>query len=208
MERRRRNVITEDLMEELQTVRTEEETEVEFLAVKPARNVGGRPGKFQEYMIDEIFRLAQFGLTNEEIAKFYGIHQATLEKYISLYPELNSQLTQGRTISSMKVVESLYKQAIGYDIEEKTYEYYYNKDGDKILKGEKTVKKHIGGSAVAGTFLLRTRHPDRWSETIRNENSTRIDINIQKMDLSDITTEELMLMKKIGLKTIPIQAEK
>ena len=202
MERRRKGKLSEEVVEELMTEKTVDSYEdLDLGFQKPAKC--GRPGKFQEWMVDEIFRLAQFGLTNEQIAKFYGMNVFTLRRFTKLYPELDDQLQQGRLISSMKVVESLYKQALGTVVEEEVEEFRFNKDGEKYLYGTKRIRKQVPASAVAGTFLLRTRHPDRWSETQKIEQNINTTMTI---DMTDVSTDELMLIKKLGLKAVPTTA--
>ena len=48
-------------------------------------------------------------------------------------------------------------------------------------------------------YLLKVRNPNKWAEVRQTENKTTVDVNInKKLDLSDLSIEELMLMKKIS----------
>lgn len=201
---RKNSKISEEDISDLKEVRSKPITEdIEIYEKKPVLRCSNK-GHFQEYMVDEVVRLARFGLTNNEIAEFYGIAPGTFQKYCSLYQDLSDALHLGRMMDGLKVVESLHKQAIGYDVEEETIEYRTLKDGTEIQSARRIVKKHIPGNATSAIYLLKARFPDRWNEVSKVETSSRIDININKMDLSDVNTDELLLLKKLGLKSIPM----
>lgn len=200
---RRRNVLSDSEVAELSEIRTEEITQIELNEKRFLPNASTR-GRFEPFMIEEIRKLARFGHTNEEIAEFYGVCLATWYGWMRRYPELQTALYQGREEDGHKIVESLHKQALGYEVEEVQREYYIDKEGTRKLKIERRVKKQVLPSSKAGIYLLKTRFPNKWTETIRTENRSTIDVNVsKKLDLSDLTIEELMLMKKIGMRSVP-----
>lgn len=190
-------------VETIDELRTEEDHPVDILWDKP-KNLVGRPGKFHPYMLEEVEKMAKFGLTNVQIAEFYGIGESTFAKYIRIYPELERALHSGRLEDGFVLQESLHKLALGYEADEYQEERAINKKGEEYIKSRKFIKKHIQPNAGAAQFLLKTRFPNQFSETVKHENtnSTRIDVNINKIDLSGLSMEELMLMKKIGLNEV------
>lgn len=200
---RNKVILPEEVVDKLMEIRTEEVEDVElnerrFLPIK------GQRGRFQEFMVDEVFKLARFGHTNVEICQFFGVSQSTWVKWMRLYPELQSALYKGREEDGQKIVDSLHKQALGYEVEEIQKEYFFNKDGVKTLKCERKVIKNVLPSAKAGMYLLKVRFPNKWSETIKTENKSTIDINVnKKIDFSELSTEELMIMKKLGMQSLP-----
>jgi len=200
---RRGNSLSDETIEELTTIRTVEEGDVELNERRYLPTPGQR-GKYQEYMIEEVFKLARLGHTNVEIQEFFGISPTTWYKWTKLYPELSQALWRGREADAIKIVDSLHKQALGYVVEETQREYYVDKEGNKKLKVERKINKHVLPSAKAGMYLLKVRFPNKWSETIRTESKSQIDVNItKKVDLSDLSFEELTLMKKLGMKSMP-----
>lgn len=159
-------------------------------------------GKYEESMPNEVRRLARFGLTNEEIAEFYGIGLVTLERYKRDIPEFRQALDEGRMIDSMKVVDSLHKQALGYEVVEHEISQHMRKDG-KIVELHRTTTKHVQPNVTAAIYLLKTRHGDKWMDVIKTEQTNNLNIMVKNVDFSDMSTEELMTLKKLGIKRIP-----
>jgi len=186
----------------LETRSIPEEEEVDFLYDKP-KTLMGRPGKYHPYMTEEVEKMAKFGLKNEEIAEFYGMHPKTLTKYIHLYPELERALYAGRDLNGQELVASLNKQAVGYEVEEFAEERGVKKNGEEYVKNRKYIRKNIQPNANAAIFLLKTRFPNRFVEKSISENNSTLNVNINRLDLSDMSFEELMVMKKLGLKQLP-----
>lgn len=65
-------------------------------------------------------------------------------------------------------VQSLYKRATGYDVEEPEIT-YGDKDGKPYIKQKKVRTKHIPADPQALKFLLTNLYPDEWQDKQRNE---------------------------------------
>lgn len=161
------------------------------------------PGKYKYYpsMVKEVSALARFGLTNEEIAGFYGIAIQTFASYIRDIPELYASLEQGRMMDSMKVVDSLHKQALGYEVTE-------TEISEHVVKGEivelkKVVTKHVQPNVTAAIYLLKTRHGDKWMDVVKTEQTRNLNVLVKNVDFADVSTEDLLLLKKLGINRIP-----
>ena len=100
------------------------------------------PYKFKESMLEDCHRLARFGCTSEEIAGFLKINLQTFNAYNRDIPEFRDALEQGRMWDSMKVVDSLHKQALGYVVEEVEVAEHMDRNG-LIRKLTKKTTKHI-----------------------------------------------------------------
>jgi len=159
-------------------------------------------GKYEPRMLDEVKRLSRFGCSIGEIADFYGITQSIFEGYLRELPELYSAVEEGRMIDSMKVVDSLHKQALGYTVKEYEVAEHMTKDG-QIIKLKKKTTKHILPNVTAAIYLLKTRHGDKWMDIIKNEQTKNLNITVKNVDFSDISDEDLLALKKIGVKRIP-----
>jgi len=158
----------------------------------------GPKGLFEESMISEVFQLARFGLTNKEIAAFYNIGISTFEGYQRKFPEFNQALLQGRMVDSLKVVASIHKQALGYEVQETEISEHLTKWGD-VVKLKKVTTKHIQPSVTAAIYILKTRHGDKWMDIIKTESTQNYNINT-KIDLTGISSEELIMLEKLGMK--------
>jgi DNA-binding CsgD family transcriptional regulator len=159
-------------------------------------------GKYEANLLEEVTRLARFGCTNVEIAEFYGLTILTLEKYLRDMPELYAALEEGRIVDSMKVVDSLHKQALGYRVKEYEVSEHLTRDG-QIVNLKKKIVKHIQPNVTAAIYLLKTRHGDKWMDIIKSEKTQNLNIMVKNVDFSDISDEELGTLKKLGIKRLP-----
>jgi hypothetical protein len=160
------------------------------------------PRKYVANMPEEVTRLARFGLSNVEIAEFFKISISTFEMYTREIPEIYEALQQGRLYDSMKVVDSLHKQALGYVVEETTIAEHMDRNGRiRTLTSKST--KHVAPSVTAAIYLLKTRHGDKWMDIVRTEATQNLNISVKNVDFSDMSTEELLTLKKLGIKSIP-----
>jgi hypothetical protein len=82
--------------------------------IPPRRSVG-RPSRYREDYPDQAYRLALLGLTDEEMAQFFGVDGATLYRWDSAHPEFREARARGKIPADAKVAEKLYHRAIGYE---------------------------------------------------------------------------------------------
>lgn len=167
-----------------------------------------RHGAIEQYDYSwnrQAFELARFGMTNREMADILGISISTFELYQRKYLHFNEAIQDGRLKSSMMVVESLYKQALGYEVVETEIREGKNKRGEKVSYLT-TRTKHIQPSTQAAIYLLKCRHKDKWADIVKAEVTTN-ERSTTKMDLSAFTTEELLIMERIGLKNLAIESK-
>lgn len=123
-----------------------------------------RRGKYTADIPDKVRAFAECGYTEKEMAAYLGINQGTLERYKNQYPEVIEALRVGKVIPDIKVEQSLYKLAMGYDVTEtKTV-----KLGDVVLRTEVTTKQ-VQPSTTACIFWLKNRRPDLWRDVSRLE---------------------------------------
>ena len=162
------------------------------------------PYKFRESMIEEAHRLARFGCTNEEIAEFLKISLQTFTAYHRDIPEFGKALEEGRMYDSMKVVDSLHKQALGYVVQEHESAEHMNRNGEIIIL-KKTTTKFVQPSVTAAIYLLKTRHGDKWMDIVKTEQTRNLNIMVKNVDFSDMSNEELLTLKKLGIKRIPAE---
>lgn len=153
-------------------------------------------------IVEEVHSLSRFGCTNDEIAEHLHIGVAAFTRYCHDYPEVYKALQQGRLYDSMKVVDSLHKQALGYVVTEHEEAEHMSRDGEiTVLK--KNTTKYIQPSTTAAIYLLKTRHGDKWMDIIKSEKTQNLNILVKNVDFSDVSDEDLLLLKQLGVKRIP-----
>lgn len=82
-------------------------------------------GKYLEWLTAEGLELiggwARDGLIDEDIAHNMGIAYSTFRTWKDKYPEIAAALKVSKTVADRRVESKLYKKAIGYEFEEKTF---------------------------------------------------------------------------------------
>lgn len=169
-----------------------------------ARVKFGPDSLYNESWNEPLRKLARFGMTNQEMSDIIGISISTFEKYLRLYPEFKYALHQGRIEDSIRIVDSLHKQALGYMVEETSSSYRYKIDPEtgirkKILTNRSHTRKHIQPNVTAAIYLLKARHGEKWADIYKVESTHTSNVNVN-MDFSSFTDEELKLLEKIGMK--------
>jgi hypothetical protein len=104
-------------------------------------------------------------------------------------------LEEGKIIADSKVAASLYKRAVGFSFQEEVLH---------VIKGEvvrSVVTKHVIPDPWSAHKWLSARQPQLWTDTSKSE-TTHTNININKFDFNGLSTEELQLVEKIGLKQL------
>ena len=144
--------------------------------------------------------LALLGKTDKEMAEHMGIAEITFQSWKKKHPEFLEALRFGKTDADAKVVEALYKRCIGYDYEE---ERAFNINGtiETVI-----VKKHCPPDTWAAMKWLALRQRPAWADVTKTE-ITQTNVNVNKLDLSDVSIEQLKLLKEIGLKQLTQDAE-
>ncbi len=127
----------------------------------------------ERYGLEHIRKLAEDGLTNNELAEATGLKPSDIKRWRKKYPKFRDAIDIGRREADFSVVEAVYKKAVGYNVEtEKAHKLKhveYDPDTGKKLREYEELKMatdvdHIAPDLRAGIFWLKNRQPDRWSE--------------------------------------------
>lgn len=156
------------------------------------------------------FQFALLGATNKQIAENLDIDLNTLNHWISTNPDFKYALMRGKMPADAKVAKALYRSAIGYSHPETTVltnqVKEYDADGKVIRSYNEpllvTTMRHYAPNAFAAFKWLTIRQRAMgWSD---NQTVNLIqDITVQhQIDLSDMSTEELLMLEKIGMKKL------
>lgn len=73
----------------------------------------GRDSAYDPSMNEMARKLALLGLTDEEMADFFGVTERTLNNWKTNYPAFFQSLMAGKTIADAQVADSLYRRATG-----------------------------------------------------------------------------------------------
>jgi transposase-like protein len=99
---------------------------------------------------------ARDGLTDAQIAHNLGINPDTLYAWKKRYPEFAETLTRTKAIVDREVENALFKRAVGYTVDEVTYD----EAGVEI----KRVTKEVPPDVTAQIFWLKNRKVTEWRD--------------------------------------------
>lgn len=141
----------------------------------------GRKSSYKEEYADQAHKLALLGLTDEEMAEFFGIGITTINRWKKDYPEFQKSLKAGKVVADANVVTKLYRRATGYDYDETST----TRKGRRTIC-EKHTSKHQPADTTAAIFWLKNRQPDKW----RDRKEVEANVNLGD-ELEEMTDEQL-----------------
>ena len=131
--------------------------------------MAGRPTKYKKEYIEQVKKLCDLGATDMQLADFFSIDTATLNRWKLKYPEFCVSVQLGKETPNNNVERSLYNRALGYSHEQ---------DDIRVVNGEIVITptvKHYPPDTAAATFFLKNRKPKDYKD--------RHDVIIDNSDL-------------------------
>ncbi|HHQ5148529.1 TPA: hypothetical protein ACSP9O_001090 [Staphylococcus aureus] len=128
---------------------------------------------------------ARDGLIDEQIAHNIGCSVKTLYNWKKAHLPILHALKRGKEVVDREVESSLHKRALGYYVEEVTYE-----QGIEV----KRVRKHIAADTTAIIFWLKNRKVE-WSDKHSIKHTG--DVTFINDIMSDMSEEELRKLAQL-----------
>lgn len=158
------------------------------------RGASGLPRYDDEAHPPRARRLAQLGLTDFEIADFFGVSESTLKRWSHDHPDtFGEALRDGRLEADAKMAEALFTRGIGYE-----------RDAVKIFQGTAETgpvyapyKEHIPGDVGAQRYWLNNRQPHLWKEKQEVVNVGSIEARLRALSPEQRMHRLLELQEKI-----------
>lgn len=118
----------------------------------------GRPKKIDGLDFELVFRLAELGLTDRQIAHALDLCEKTINNYKKENPDFLQSIKNGKALADAKVEKSLYLRACGYEHPE---DKFFQHEG-KII----TVPtiKHYPPDTAAAFIWLKNRKAAEWKD--------------------------------------------
>lgn len=182
--------------------------------------MAGRPTKYDESYPDQVEKLCKLGAIDKEIAEFFNVDVATINRWKIEHPEFCESIKKGKVVADMEVAEKLFKRATGYSYKEITKELKkvkgeidltYTNELEFIIEEHlvttKEVTKEMAPDPIAIIFWLKNRQSSKWRDKqevgltgkdggpIQTESTTKIDI--KKLSVEE-KKELLKILKKSG----------
>lgn len=134
----------------------------------------GRPTKYEVKYNSQAYKLCLLGAIDRDLADFFEVSEDSIHVWKKVYPKFKAAILKGKKVADIKVAESLFKTATGFQTDEVTFEKCDNKvnleattTGD--LKTEdgykkKVVTKFIPPNITAIKFWLINRDKQNWRD--------------------------------------------
>ena len=120
------------------------------------KNKGGRPLKYRAEYARQAESLCLLGYTDEKLAAFFGVAEATINRWKYDHPGFREAVHGGKDAADAKVVSALMQRALGYSHPEVDI---------KVVNGEivqTKVVKHYPPDTPAAMFWLINRQKGQW----------------------------------------------
>lgn len=129
------------------------------------KNKGGRPSAFKDEFCQQATNLCLLGATDDDLAKFFGFDERTINRWKVDHPEFGRALKAGKEGADANIGNSLYQRAIGYS---------HDSEEIKVVEGaivRVPITKQYPPDTTAMIFWLKNRRPDLWRDKVLNEHS-------------------------------------
>lgn len=164
---------------------------------------------YREEIGEKAYLMCLYGMTEKEIYTVLGISNNTWERWKRDREHLRTSLDKGKLPADLKVVQALFKRALGYEAPD-TYwttvrNEKYDSEGRVIERSSRVVgipiKKHIPPDMKAIQMWLSNRSKGRWTTVTHHkvEHSGEVNHRHTQVDLKDFSTEELKILKKYAV---------
>lgn len=105
--------------------------------------------------LPQVRAIAWRGATDDEIAETFGVDPGLLDKWKQTYPSFREAIENGRTHADAQIVESLFKECIGYE---------YKEDALTRSGGIRQLRKRARPNGDLIKFWLTNRQKEWWSQ--------------------------------------------
>ena len=142
-----------------------------------------------------VYHLALLGYTDKKIALAFQVEEDTIHTWKRNHPEFMKSMEMGKLQADSVVVENFYMNCIDRWVEQEEVH---------VVKGEikkVKVRKFIQGDKWAQAKWMSLRQRGEWSEVARVE-VMNTNVNINKLDFSGLSLEEVKLIEQIQLKQL------
>ena len=124
----------------------------------------GRPSSYRGEYAEQAMKLYRLGVTDQEIADFFDVSVATLNRWKHVHPDFMESMKRGKMHADANVADRLYQRACGYS--HVAVKFVTHKG---IITDREEYVKHYPPDTQACIFWLKNRRPDLWREKVEIE---------------------------------------
>ena len=137
----------------------------------PQKHAGGRPSKFQPWMLPVASKLGQLGATLEDVAEALEVAPSTVDLWIAENELFSGSVKEARNNLDARVERSLFERAMGFEHASEEI-FCKGSTADDVVRVE-TRKKYAPDTAAA-IFWLKNRQKEKWRDKQEVEHSGNV----------------------------------
>lgn len=145
----------------------------------------GRPTLYRDEYVEQVRRLALLGLTNDEMAKFFGVGPSTFDRWMASHDEFRCAINESKLLADGDVALSLYKRALGYSHPDV---HISNFQGMITVTD---IVKHYPPDTGAAFIWLKNRQPHKWKDKVEVKEDINLNIFPPKEVLQELFESSL-----------------
>lgn len=119
-----------------------------------------RPTKYKPEYVEQAAKLCALAATDQEMADFFEVNVATLNRWKSTYPEFCASIKVAKEHADERVERSLFQRATGYEQDEVKIFMPGGKDEPVYAP----YRAKIAPDTTACIFWLKNRRPELWRD--------------------------------------------
>ena len=127
------------------------------MAEEKAKHAGGRPTKFEPWMIRVGAVISALGGINKDFAQAFDIQERTVDAWLAEDTEFSRVIKSAKEDADAQVVKALFKRATGYDHND----------------------QHIPAHPTSQIFWLKNRQRELWRDKVEHEHAGTVNLNHQ-----------------------------
>lgn len=124
----------------------------------------GRPSRYRKEFAEQAYKLTLLGAIDNELADFFEIGAATLNRWKLEHPDFRESITRGKMAADGNVAERLYQRALGYSHE--AVKIFMPTGAEAPVYAPYT--EHYPPDTQAALRWLQNRQPAKWREPSRD----------------------------------------
>lgn len=118
----------------------------------------GRPSKYDPSICKKVTKLCLLGATDKDLADFFEVDEATINRWKHQYPEFCESIKKGKIEADAQVANRLFKRAVGYKAPDIHFSAYEG------MVTQTPYIKHYPPDTTAAIFWLKNRQSGNWRD--------------------------------------------
>lgn len=132
-----------------------------------------RPSKYKSEYVEQAYKLCLLGATDKELADFFEVDEATINRWKIDHKEFCESLKRGKIEADSIVASKLFHRAIGYNHKAVKFATHEGQITDQVEYVE-----HYPPDTTAAIFWLKNRQRDKWRDKTETEHSGNVGVQI------------------------------